>query len=381
MTPGELTLVGDVLSAGRIRAGTVTVRNGMVGGPPAPASRRLVIPEGWVLSPGLVDLQVNGYAGHEVTDGPESLVAIARTLASDGVTAFCPTVVSRECGRYRPAAAVLGGVPSPAGAARRLGVHLEGPFLAPARSGAHRREALRSPDPAAVDSLVSLFRPALMTLAPELPGAVAAVARLRRAGVRVSIGHTEADAATVHGAIAAGARLITHALNAMPGITARGPDGLAAALLDRRVPVMLIADGVHVVPTVCALMARVAGSRLTLVSDATAPAGAPAGIHRLAGATIRSDGRRARTSEGALAGGVAPLWAGVAGLVSAGLSRAAALDAAVSAPRRVLGLGDPLTPGRPADLVLWDAAGRPRCTMVGGVPAGPDPAEAVAQSE
>lgn len=380
MASVELTLVGDVLRAGRLVPGSVTVRDGRIATAPSSGRRRIALPEGWVVSAGLVDLQVNGYAGADVAADPDALAVIARHLAVDGVTAFCPTLVSRDMGDYPAAAAVLAAARPPADGARPVGVHLEGPFLSAARAGAHRPAALRPPTPARVDALTGWFRPVLVTLAPELPGALAAIGRLHRGGVRVSVGHTEADAATVRAAVDAGARLVTHALNAMPAVTARGPDGLAAALLDRRVRIMLIADGVHVTPAVCALLARIAGSRLTLTSDATAPAGMPAGDYRLAGVSVHSDGRRATTAGGALAGGVAPLWAGVATLMAAGVDRARALDAAVTAPRRALGLGDPLAAGAVADLVLWDAAGRPRCTLLGGVPVGPAPADAVAQS-
>ncbi|HWH14836.1 MAG TPA: hypothetical protein VNT51_08810, partial [Miltoncostaeaceae bacterium] len=273
--PG-LVLRGPVLRGGRIAPGEVGVRDGRVA-PPAPGDEVRVLPAGWVLAPAPVDLQVNGYAGAEVGDDPDALVAVARGLARDGVAGFCPTLVSRSDAAYGRAARALAAAAWPDDGARPLGVHLEGPFLAPRRAGAHRRGALRPPRPDAVARLLELFRPRIVTLAPELPGALEAVRRLRRAGVVVALGHTEAPPGTVRAAVEAGARLVTHALNAMPGIAARAPGPLTAALGDRRVRVCVIADGVHVDPAVLALLARIAGARLVLVSDAVAAAGAPPG--------------------------------------------------------------------------------------------------------
>ena len=329
------------------------------GGAPAPRLAA-ALPEGWTLAPGLVDLQVNGFAGAEVGDDPDQLAAVARGLARAGVVAFCPTLVSRSPAAYRRAAAALTAAPWPADGARPLGAHLEGPFLAPTRAGAHDPAQLRAPAPEALDALLAAFRPALVTLAPELPGALAAVRRLARAGVVPACGHTDADHATGVAAIRAGARLLTHAFNAMGGIAAREPSALVAFLGHRRAGIGLIGDGVHVAPEVAALVARLAGPRLVLVSDATAAAGAPPGEYRLAGLRIRSDGARA-TAGGRLAGGAAPLWHGLRTLTEAGVPRAAALRAASEAPLRLLGR----TPD-PGDLVVLDPALRPRLTAIGG---------------
>jgi len=360
-----LLLRGAVLRGGRIVPGEVAVRDGRIAAAAAGSPARL-LPAGWVVAPSPVDLQVNGYAGAEVGDDPEALAQVARGLARDGVAAFCPTLVSRGDAAYRRAARALEAVRWPDDGARPLGVHLEGPFLAPRRAGAHRPSALRAPGGDALDRLLALFRPRIVTLAPELPGATEAVRRLRRAGVVVALGHTEATAGQVRDAVAAGARLVTHALNAMPGLTARGPATLAAAALDRRVHVAVIADGVHVGPEALAALARLAGRRLVLVSDAVAAAGAPAGRYALAGRWLTSDGRRVTDGRGALAGSARPLLDGPATLAAAGVGRAAALAAACAAPRRVLDLGDPLAPGAPADLVVVDEAGRLRISLRAG---------------
>ena len=165
-----LALAGRILAGRRLARGEVAVAGGAVAAS-APRRARRALPEGWIVAPGLVDLQLNGYAGAEADGGPEALAAIAAALPAIGVTAFCPTVVSRPDAAYRRAAAALARPLPPApGAARALGTHLEGPFLSPERPGVHPPAALRDPAPAAVDRLLAAFAPAIVTLAPELPG-------------------------------------------------------------------------------------------------------------------------------------------------------------------------------------------------------------------
>ena len=358
-----LRLEGGVLRGRAIARGGVSIAGGRVTEGGAATARAL--PEGWIVCPGFVDIQVNGFGGAEVGDDPEALAAVAAALPAAGVTAFCPTLVSRPGDGYRRAAAALAAAPVATHAARPLGVHLEGPFLSPARAGVHDPGALREPSPEAVDRLLAAFAPAVVTLAPELPGALAAVRRIARAGAVAAAGHTEADAQTGLAAIAAGARLLTHAMNAMRGIESRAPSALVAFLADRRARVSLIADGVHVHPAVAAVLARAAGRRLVLVSDAVAAAGAPPGAYPLAGRTVTSDGSRVLW-EGRLAGSAAGLDRGPATLLAAGFGRAAALAAATEAPRRLLGLPPGLAVGGPADLVVLDEGLAPRLTLVGG---------------
>lgn len=366
----SLTLEGAVLSGRRIAAGTVAVADGLVRAPEGRGGRR-ALPEGWIVAAGFVDLQVNGFDGAQVGDDPEQIARVAAGLPRAGVTAFCPTVVSRSDAAYGRAARALRATPAETGSARMLGPHLEGPFLAPSRAGAHDPAALRDPVPADVDTLLGAFAPALLTLAPERPGGLAAVRRASRRCL-VAVGHTEADAAAGRAAIAAGARLLTHALNAMRGIESRAPSALVAFLADAGARVSLIADGVHVAPEVAVVIARAAGRRLVLVSDAAAPAGAAPGPYRLGRLAVVSDGERV-TAGGVLAGSAAGLDRGPVTLTSAGLDRAGALAAATEAPRRLLGLPPGLAVGSPADLVVLDPGLVPRLTLVGGVVAHVDP--------
>jgi N-acetylglucosamine-6-phosphate deacetylase len=316
-------------------------------------------PASWRVTPGLLDLQVNGAAGREVGPDRDANAAVAGTLPRAGVTAFLPTLVSRTLREYASCAEALATTDWPRNGARCLGVHLEGPFIAPSRRGAHHPAALLAPSPANVSALLRAIRPRAITLAPELPGAIDAIERLSGEGIAVFIGHTEADADTARAALAAGASMMTHAFNAMRGIETRSATALAALLGDRSARVSLIADGVHVHPENLAWLRPVLRRRLVLVSDAAAPAGSAPGQYRLGPRTIRFDGERV-TAEGRLAGSGHLLDAGVRRLVAAGWPAEEALAAAAVAPREIL----QLVPD--GDLVVWDERLRTRLTVIRG---------------
>jgi N-acetylglucosamine-6-phosphate deacetylase len=337
------------------------------GRPPARAGERLEVPAGGLAVPGFIDLQVNGFAARDASGGGEALCVISSRLPETGVTGFLPTLISSpldECldfvGAAREAAAP---------GARILGVHLEGPFLNPAFRGAHDRRRLLEPGEAAVSRLLEA-PPRMLTLAPELPGALAAIHRLQRAGVVVGAGHSGADYETGRRAIAAGVRFGTHIFNAMTGFHHRRP-GLPAALLgDPRVTVGLIADGHHLHPATCEQTIRAKGYRkVALTTDQTAAAWAEPGAYPLAGRSTSSDGATVRLPNGRLAGSLATMDELVrrsAALAGVGVERAVAMASAV--PARLLGerrLGR-LEVGAAADVVLLDAELRVCLTMVGG---------------
>jgi len=370
-------ITGPVLTGWRIADGQVRIRDGIIAASAGRGARRLRLPDGWIAAPGFWDLQLNGFVGAEIADDPAAIARVAVALPAHGVTAFCPTLVSRTPAAYRRAAAALAATRWPRVGARHLGVHLEGPFLSPRRPGAHPPRALALPEPARLGELIAAFRPRIVTLAPELEGGLAAIQALRRAGVVAAVGHTEADAELCMLAIGHGARLLVHAFNAMPGISARAPGPVAAFLATPQTHIAVIADGVHLAGPTLAVLARAAGRRLVAVSDAAAAAGAPAGAYTLAGRRVTSDGRTVRDRAGHLAGSASSL-AGAPGLLhAAGRSRAAALAAVVSAPRRLLGAPDPLAPGAAADLVILDDALRVRATLIGGAVAWQDPTAGV----
>jgi N-acetylglucosamine-6-phosphate deacetylase len=350
----------------------VLVEGGVVtwvgeGLPPRRPDQEIVAAPGETIAPGFIDLQVNGFGGHDAAGGSDSVAAISAALPQTGVTAFLPTLISApvEVGAGFTQAVAAAASPG----ARVLGAHLEGPFLNPAYRGAHERACLSEPTPEEV-GVVLAARPRLTTIAPELPGALDAIARLRKAGIVVSAGHTGADFEQGRRAIAAGVRFGTHLYNAMPPTHHRRPGIVLALLLDARVTVGLIADGEHVHPAICEQVARLKGSgRVALTTDQTAAAGVPAGDYLLSGHRVVSDGLAVRLPDGTLAGSAAKMDELVRRMAALpGMTPARAVTMASTAPARVLGengLGTVRT-GACADLVILDAGLEVCLTMVGG---------------
>jgi N-acetylglucosamine-6-phosphate deacetylase len=350
----------------------VLVEDGVItwvgrGKPPRQAEEIIEAEAGGLIAPGFIDLQVNGFCGHDAALGPDAIAAMSEALPATGVTAFLPTLISAPVTAGSAFVAAVGAAESPG--ARVLGAHLEGPFLNPSFRGAHERACLAEPEGQMVE-VVAAARPRLVTLAPELPGGLAAVARLRRAGVVVSAGHTGADFEQGRRAIEAGVRFGTHLYNAMPPIHHRRPGIAQALLLDRRVTVGLIVDGQHVHEAVCESVMRSKGPvRVALTTDQTAAAGMPPGTYQLSGRSVASDGQVVRLEDGTLAGSAASMDDLVrrsAALPGSNATRAVAM--ASMAPARVLGerrLGR-LRPGAYADLVVLDRYLRVRLTIVGG---------------
>jgi N-acetylglucosamine-6-phosphate deacetylase len=313
----------------------------------------------------LIDLQVNGGYGFEVGDDPAALVALAQRLPATGVTAFLPTLVSRTAEQYGPAldafdAAVsaLAGASGSAGATP-LGLHLEGPLLSPDRAGAHDRAAIEAATPELIDKLVARGTVRLVTLAPERPGALDLIRRLRARGITVSLGHTNATAAELRAGIDAGATMVTHLFNAMSPFTHRAPGAAGAALTDERVVGGLIADGVHVDPLAIKLAFAAKGcGGIALVTDATAAAGLGPGRHQLGAVAIVSDGKVARlaANPNTLAGSTLTLDQALRNFVAfAGAAIEDAFATVTSVPARLLGPGDRgrLAPDARADLTTW----------------------------
>jgi len=362
LVDGNLIRGAVVVEGGRI----VDVRIGDVGQLPSP---RL---DADLVSPGLVDLQVNGGFGLEVGGDPVSLRALAARLPSTGVTTFLPTVVSGGVEAYRAAAAAFAAARGAAGA-RMPGLHLEGPLLSSGRAGAHRAEAIAVAAATldeVLDELLTAGAVRLVTLAPERPGTLALIHRLRQAGVAVSLGHTDATFEQTVAGIDAGATLVTHLYNAMSPLHHRAPGAVGAALADDRVTIMLIADAVHVHPAALNVALRSKGpERVALVTDAIAAAGAPPGRYALAGVEVISDGQTARLADGTLAGSTLTLDRAVrmmAGLAGARLEDA--LTMASSVPAAAIGLADigRIAIGQAADLTLWSTAMEVTATIIGG---------------
>lgn len=325
-----------------------------------------------VLAPGLVDIQINGCFGIDfVAADPAGWAEVTRRLPETGVTAFMPTFITAPVPQLADALRRTAALP-PLGGARVLGVHLEGPFLAADRHGAHDPAYLRDPEPDAVSELVGaapgLLR--MVTLAPERPGGLAAVRRLVEAGVLVSIGHSDATAAQAEAAADAGARMVTHLFNAMRPLHHREPGVVGQALTDPRLSCGLIADLHHVAAPVCRLAFAAAPGRVVLVTDAVAAAGMPPGDYDLGGQQVIVDPLGLpRRADGTIAGSGLRLDAAVANMVAAGIDLRAAVDAATRLPADLVGRPDlgRLAPGAAADLVWLGDDLTTRATWVGGV--------------
>ncbi|AZZ51596.1 N-acetylglucosamine-6-phosphate deacetylase [Rathayibacter festucae] len=335
---------------------------------------------GLIATPGFVDLHVHGGAGRGFDEGVDAMRAGLALHRARGTTRSLVSLVSAPLSALETSLDAVATLAE--GDPLVLGAHLEGPFLAPSRRGAHDPGALIAPTDEAVERLLDAARGALrqVTIAPELPGALRAIERLTGAGVVVAVGHTEADAATTRAAIERGARLVTHAFNAMPGIGHRSPGPIPVALADERVVLELILDGEHVDADVARIAFASAPGRIALVTDAMAAAGAGDGAHRIGGLRVEvRDGVARLAGTATLAGSTLTLDAAVrraAGAVGpgVGLGLEAAVGAVTATPARVLGeagrLGS-LAVGRAADVVLLDDALRVRAVWAAGASAVP----------
>jgi N-acetylglucosamine-6-phosphate deacetylase len=325
------------------------------------------------ITPGFVDLHVHGWGGHNAMGGATALDGMARALLGRGVTSFLPTAVTAPLDALATFAhTVRAWLPdAPEDGAEPLGFNLEGPFLAEARKGAHDGSALRHPadlTPAELAPLRDGLR--VITIAPELPGALELIRTLAADGVAVSLGHSAATVDEAQAGYEAGARSTTHLFNAMSGLDHRAPGLALAALLDDEVAAELIADGEHVAPALWPLVTRLKpASRLLLVSDALSIAGTTAGSGRSGSLAIEVvRGRAVLAGTGTLAGSVIALDTAVRNLAGAGIPLPGAVAAASTNPLDLMGVTDRgrIAPGQRADLVELDGDLRVRRVMRAG---------------
>jgi N-acetylglucosamine-6-phosphate deacetylase len=355
-SPG--TVIGRLVLDDRVAHGRLTVEDGLI------SSVELLDGSGEdapYLAPGFVDVHVHGWGGHAAMGDTAALDGMARGLLRHGVTSFLPTAVTAPLDRLT---AFAGGVRewlphAPDDGAEPLGFNLEGPFLAPSRRGAHDPTALIAPADASASTLEQLVDGLrVVTVAPELPGAVNLIRWLAGRGVAVSLGHSAASLDEARAGYSAGARSTTHLFNAMSGIDHRDPGLALAALLDDDVFVELIADGIHVDRSVWDLIARAKpADKLMLVSDALPIAGTGDGRGRIGGLDVEVSGLRATlVGTTTLAGSVVSLDIAVRNLVESGVSLPAAVAAASRSPLALLGVTDRgrIAVGLRADLVELD---------------------------
>lgn len=355
---GTTTVRGRLVLDDRVVAGEITVAGGLItaietgtGGQGGP-----------LIAPGFIDVHVHGWGGHSAMGGRAALDGMARALLRRGVTSFLPTAWTAPIDTLvefgETVRAWLPGAPDDGAAP--LGINLEGPFLAAARKGAHDPAHLRAPAdvrPADLERLLEGVT--LITVAPELPGALDLIRTVVGRGARVSLGHSAATLAEARAGYAAGASSTTHLFNAMTGVHHHSPGLAVAALGDDDVYVELIADGLHVDPALFPIIARSKPrDRLMLVSDGLSVAGSGAGRVRVDGMELdlQPDGRIVLAGTQTLAGGGTALGDAVGNLVGSRATLPAAIAAASTAPALMLGLTDRgrIAAGLRADLVELD---------------------------
>jgi N-acetylglucosamine-6-phosphate deacetylase len=326
---------------------------------------------GWVV-PGFIDIHTHGGAGADMMDSSaEALQALSAHLARHGVTAFYPTTMAApadEIGRIitaftESAASVRGAAP--------LGIHLEGPYLSADYRGTQPSHLLHAADPFEYEPWLGSGVVRLITLAPEIPGCPALIARACQSDIRVAIGHTMVSYEQAVEAFDLGATQATHLFNGMAPLHHRTPGPIGAVLSDDRVFAQLIPDGFHVHPAVMKLVIRAKGvQRTVLVSDANRGAGMPDGTYFLGQVRIHTKDGVARNDQGGLAGSIIALDRGLRiAMQAAGLSLPDALPMVTSSPAAAMGIAarkGRLAPGSDADLVVLDDELNVKMTIVGG---------------
>lgn len=358
----------------RLKVGAIIVDGDKIGDIWLPG----MLPEPWksgpvfeaaFISPGFIDLQVNGGFGVEVGEDPEAIRTLAARLPETGVTAFLPTIVTSPPEFYPKAIAAFE-VAKNAPGARPLGLHIEGPFLSPERHGAHRRDLIESADPRLLDTLLESDAVRLATLAPERSDAPELIRRLTERGILVSLGHTDATYEQFVAGADAGARMATHLFNAMSPFGHREPGAIGAALMDGRVAAGLIVDGVHSHPASIQIAYRMKHSgHIALVTDMMAAAGMPPGTYALGGQEVTVDDTSARLVDGTLAGSLLTMDQAVRNIMAwTPATYATAFQVAAEVPARLLGLTriGRIRAGSDADLVLLDANLRVQMTIIKG---------------
>ena len=354
------TISGRLVLDDSVEGGVITVEDGVItlvetgaataadGGSP-------------YITPGFVDVHVHGGGGHDAMGGRAALDGMARHLLRHGVTSFLPTGVSAPLDDlYRFVDEVRDWMPeAPADGSQPLGSNLEGPWLADAKRGAHDPTLLRSPSDLRYDDLEAhLEGLRLVSVAPEIPGALELIAWLRDRGIATSMGHSAATLEEAQAGYATGGSSTTHLFNGMSGVDHRDPGLAVAALTDDDAYVELIADGVHVHPALWRLIARTKpADRLMLISDAIPLAGMGDGRAHVGGLDIEVVGSRVTlVGTSTLAGSVIALDTAVRNIVGSGLSLPAAVAAASRNPLAMLGVTDRgrIAVGQRADLVELD---------------------------
>lgn len=322
-----------------------------------------------MISPGLIDLQVNGGFGKEVTANPDDIDHISRESLKTGVTAWLPTVVTSAAETYPPLFEAWDKHNPDAGSVP-LGYHLEGPFLTLEKKGAHNPDFITAASEELFQSWLEQDSIRLVTLSPEREHNLGRIQEMVKRGMLVSLGHTNATYEEFIAGVDAGARKATHLFNAMTSIHHRAPGAMVATLVDDRVTAGLIPDGVHSHPATVRLAIKTKGvDRIVIVSDMMAACGLGPGTYPLGSMNVTVDQNSARLADGTLAGSILTMDEALRNLLDwSECTPAEAIHMMTAVPARLL---DDATRGRlvlgaRADITTWDANFAPTSTMVGG---------------
>lgn len=326
---------------------------------------------GLILAPGYIDLQINGAFGIDFSISPERVGDAAKLLPQYGVTAFLPTVVSNAKNRYQSIIPLLQPKVGGSNGASILGIHLEGPFLNSMKSGAHNPSFITSIDNQALDSFYgSLDGVKIVTLAPEIPGALEAIRYLSERNIIAAAGHSLATYSQMRQAIDAGIRLATHLFNAMPPLDHREPGMVGAVLIEDKLFYSVIADGEHLHPAILNIAWKCHPQGLVLITDAMAALGQPKGSYRLGTMDVDvKENRATLAGTETLAGSILSMDKAVRFLQQCtGCSAVQAIEAASLMPARILGIqgAKGLLEGADADFIFLDDSLNVQATVIAG---------------
>lgn len=335
-----------------------------------PPDTQAIDARGKIIAPGLIDLQLNGAFGDDFTAHPETIWRVAAKLPRFGVTSFLPTLVTSPVERAAEAQQVIKHRPPDFRGAEPLGLHLEGPFLNPQKKGAHNPAYLRTPDSHLVPNWSRANGVWLVTLAPELPNALALVEELATQGIIVSMGHTMANVDEANAGYSAGIRYATHLFNAMPPLEHRAPNAPGAVLANPEWVAGIIPDGIHLHPALVKMIWLAKGTHVNLVSDAMAALGMKPGKYRLHDFDCLVSENDARLENGTLAGSILPLDQAVRNFIAyTGCSLEQALETVTTTPAQVINIqhqrGE-IAEGMLADLIILNSDLKLETTIAAG---------------
>lgn len=365
----------NLVRSERIEKGDLIIKNGiiervgMVQRDWLSTSPKTIDAHGLYVSPGFIDLQVNGGAGYNFEDAPaEGIQKIISFYVSHGTTALLPTTVTAPLGKIRATLERIREVEHPA----IIGMHIEGPFISPKRKGAQNPQYILEPSLEKFNELVKGYEGfiKIVTIAPELAGAEELIARIKEIGAIPSLGHSDATYEETLKALDEGVNLFTHVFNAMRGVHHREPGAVGAAL-ESDAMVELIVDGIHVHPAAVRLLLKAKGiDNICLITDGISAAGLADGKYGIGGLKVFVQDGVARLADGTLAGSTLTMDRAVQNFTNfTGCSLPEAVRAASLNPARLLRIADrkgSLEEGKDADLVIFDEDFNVHYTIIGG---------------